>query len=279
MGLEGCYIEVDISWLMYFGVLTSVISGFIAIVDSDIKKIVAYRTLSQLGLITSCLGMELYDVTFFHIITHALFKALLFIAAGTLIIINWGFQSLTLIKGFIGPGKASIFIVASLNLFGLPFTSAYISKHTIIRCIVFRRRTNLLVLLLFSLGLILSASYTVRLIFLLILRNKQRPLQLELSSNKITTILSTLAFFSVFIGFSINFIIFHIELEIGSNVVYRFYRLFIASIGLLVSLYLRLDPKKVVPIILSHFVKNLSSIFYKGSISSGERVLILTPHN
>lgn len=279
MGLEGCYIEVDISWLMYFGVLTSVISGFIAIVDSDIKKIVAYRTLSQLGLITSCLGMELYDVTFFHIITHALFKALLFIAAGTLIIINWGFQSLTLIKGFIGPGKASIFIVASLNLFGLPFTSAYISKHTIIRCIVFRRRTNLLVLLLFSLGLILSASYTVRLIFLLILRNKQRPLQLELSSNKITTILSTLAFFSVFIGFSINFIIFHIELEIGSNVVYRFYRLFIASIGLLVSLYLRLNPKKVVPIILSHFVKNLSLIFYKGSISSGERVLILTPHN
>lgn len=249
-----------------------------AMVDSDIKKIVAYSTLSQLGLITSCLGMELYNVTFFHIITHALFKALLFMTAGTLIIINWGFQSLVLIKGFIGPGKASIFIVASLNLFGLPFTRAYIRKHTIISSIVFRNRTRLLVLFLFTVGLVLSASYTIRLIFLLIKANKHRPLQLELGSGSITTTLSTLAFFSIFTGFIINFQIFHMELELGSNSGYSAYRLVVATIGVAVSIYFTLRAKKVVPIILSNFVKNLSCIFYGGGVRRGEGVLVLSPH-
>lgn len=75
-------------WLIVFGSATSLIRGLMAIVDVDVKKIIAYRTLSQLGLITCSLGLKLYDVAFFHIVTHALFKALLFITAGTVMIMN-----------------------------------------------------------------------------------------------------------------------------------------------------------------------------------------------
>lgn len=151
-------------------------------------------------------------------------------------------------------------------------------KHTIISSIVFSNRTSLLVLFLFRVGLVLSASYTVRLIFLLIKANKHRPLQLELGSTNITVTLSTLALFSIFTGFIINFQVLYIELEFGSNRVYRSYRFIIAAIGVMVSIYFTLSPKKIIPLILSNFVKNLSWIFYRGRAQRGEGALVLSPH-
>jgi len=92
-------VPIELGFLLFIlGTLTSLKGGLAAIFEIDLKKIIAISTLSQLGLLVQCLGLGRVRICLFHLITHALFKSLLFICAGVLIYCNKGVQDLRFIK-------------------------------------------------------------------------------------------------------------------------------------------------------------------------------------
>ena len=105
-----------------------------AIFEHDIKKIIALSTLRQLGIIIIALGLENPNLAFFHLITHALFKALLFICAGTIIHIEKNNQDIRLIGNLtrIHIRTTTFFNVANLSLCGIPFLAGFYSKDAIL---------------------------------------------------------------------------------------------------------------------------------------------------
>jgi len=122
------------NFLLYVGVLTMFIAGASANFECDLKKIIALSTLRQLGLIIIVIGLGLRDLSFFHLITHAMFKSLLFLCAGVFIHSYGEIQDIRfisrLIKGL--PLSSFYFIVCSIALCGFPFLSGFYSKDLIL---------------------------------------------------------------------------------------------------------------------------------------------------
>ena len=116
------------------GRLTIFISRVRALLEADIKKIVALSTLSQLGLIILGLGINSRVISFFHLIAHAFFKALLFICAGILIHSCNDYQDLRIFgkMNFSLPYLKSISIICKIRLCGIPFFSAFYSKEIVL---------------------------------------------------------------------------------------------------------------------------------------------------
>src|SRR6185369_2659090 len=129
--------DVALSFVMTIGAITALFMGFLGVVQNDIKRIVAYSTLSQLGYMTVALGASAYSVGVFHLMTHAFFKALLFLAAGSVIIglhhnqdIRWmggvrKYMPITWITSLLG----------SLALIGTPLFAGFYSKDSIIEAV------------------------------------------------------------------------------------------------------------------------------------------------
>ena len=129
--------DAALSFVMVIGAITALFMGFLGIIQNDIKRVVAYSTLSQLGYMTVALGASAYSVAVFHLMTHAFFKALLFLAAGSVImgvhhdqdIRNMGglkkYMPITWITALIG----------SLALIGTPFFAGFYSKDSIIEAV------------------------------------------------------------------------------------------------------------------------------------------------
>jgi NADH-ubiquinone oxidoreductase chain 5 len=113
-------------------------AGASAIYETDIKKIVALSTLRQLGLIIAAIGAGLYEIAFFHILTHAYFKALLFITVGQMIHISRDYQDLRKIGLYASnfPVSLAFSIRANLSLCGLPFLAGFYSKDAIVELIL-----------------------------------------------------------------------------------------------------------------------------------------------
>jgi NADH-quinone oxidoreductase subunit L len=131
--------EVALSFVMTIGAITALFMGFLGIIQNDIKRVVAYSTLSQLGYMTVALGASAYSVAVFHLMTHAFFKALLFLAAGSVIMgvhhnqdIRWmgglrKYMPITWITALLG----------SLALIGTPLFAGFYSKDSIIEAVHF----------------------------------------------------------------------------------------------------------------------------------------------
>ena len=129
--------DTALSFVMVIGAITALFMGFLGIIQNDIKRVVAYSTLSQLGYMTVALGASAYSVAVFHLMTHAFFKALLFLAAGSVIIgmhhnqdIRWmggvrKYMPITWITSLLG----------SLALIGTPFFAGFYSKDSIIEAV------------------------------------------------------------------------------------------------------------------------------------------------
>ncbi|MEI8323947.1 MAG: NADH-quinone oxidoreductase subunit L [Betaproteobacteria bacterium] len=129
--------ETALNFVMVIGAITALFMGFLGIIQNDIKRIVAYSTLSQLGYMTVALGASAYSVAVFHLMTHAFFKALLFLAAGSVIMglhhnqdIRWmggvrKYMPITWITSLLG----------SLALIGTPFFAGFYSKDSIIEAV------------------------------------------------------------------------------------------------------------------------------------------------
>jgi len=129
--------ETALNFIMVIGAITALFMGFLGIIQNDIKRVVAYSTLSQLGYMTVALGASAYSVAVFHLMTHAFFKALLFLGAGSVIMgmhhnqdIRWmggvrKYMPITWITSLLG----------SLALIGTPFFSGFYSKDSIIEAV------------------------------------------------------------------------------------------------------------------------------------------------
>jgi len=127
------YSPLNLTLIAIFGALTSLFSALTATFQNDIKKIIAYSTCSQLGyMITSC-GFSNYNGALFHLTTHAFFKALLFLTAGSIIHGYFNEQDIRKMGGLLNIFKLSyiLFVIASLSLMGTPFLSGFYSKDFI----------------------------------------------------------------------------------------------------------------------------------------------------
>ncbi|QGZ61051.1 NADH-quinone oxidoreductase subunit L [Paraburkholderia acidisoli] len=126
--------EAALSFIVVIGSITALFMGFLGVVQNDIKRVVAYSTLSQLGYMTVALGVSAYPVAIFHLMTHAFFKALLFLGAGSVIMGMHHDQDMRNMGGLrkYMPITWITSLIGSLALIGTPFFSGFYSKDSII---------------------------------------------------------------------------------------------------------------------------------------------------
>lgn len=128
-----------LSFVMIIGAITALFMGFLGIIQNDIKRVVAYSTLSQLGYMTVALGASAYSVAIFHLMTHAFFKALLFLGAGAVIMgmhHDQDIRNMGNLKKYM-PVTWITSLIGSLALIGTPFLSGFYSKDSIIEAAKF----------------------------------------------------------------------------------------------------------------------------------------------
>ena len=129
--------ETALNFIMVIGAITALFMGFLGIIQNDIKRVVAYSTLSQLGYMTVALGASAYSVAVFHLMTHAFFKALLFLGAGSVIMGMHHNQDIRYMGGVrkYMPITWITSLLGSLALIGTPFFSGFYSKDSIIEAV------------------------------------------------------------------------------------------------------------------------------------------------
>lgn len=152
-------------FILWIGLITSLISAFIALRQDDIKKVLAYSTISQLGFMFMALGVGAYTTAIFHMLTHAFFKALLFLGAGSVIHAMGGEQNMLKMGGLRAkiPITFWTFLVGTLAICGVPPLSGMISKDEILM-VLYAKNPMLWGLAMLSAGL--TATYMLRLLFL-----------------------------------------------------------------------------------------------------------------
>jgi NADH-quinone oxidoreductase subunit L len=158
-----------LSFVIVIGATTAFFMGLVGIVQNDIKRVVAYSTLSQLGYMTVALGASAYSAAIFHLMTHAFFKALLFLAAGSVIIAMHHEQDIRKMGGLkkYMPITYWVSLVGSLALIGFPGTSGYFSKDAIL---IATKNADIwgadYAYLAVLLGVFVTAFYSFRMFFL-----------------------------------------------------------------------------------------------------------------
>ena len=126
--------ETALSFVLFIGATTAFFTGLIGMVQNDIKRVVAYSTLSQLGYMTVALGVSAYSAAVYHLMTHAFFKALLFLGAGSVIVAMHHEQDMRRMGGLrkVMPVTFWTMLIGTLALVGTPFFAGFYSKDTII---------------------------------------------------------------------------------------------------------------------------------------------------
>ncbi len=161
--------DTALSFVMVIGAITALFMGFLGVIQNDIKRVVAYSTLSQLGYMTVALGASAYSVAIFHLMTHAFFKALLFLAAGSVIIGMHHDQDIRNMGGLrkYMPITWITSLIGSLALIGTPFLSGFYSKDSIIEAVKFSDLPGSgFAYFAVTLGVFVTAFYSFRMYFL-----------------------------------------------------------------------------------------------------------------
>nr|YP_009433960.1 NADH dehydrogenase subunit 5 [Prosopocoilus confucius]ANY60163.1 NADH dehydrogenase subunit 5 [Prosopocoilus confucius] len=153
-------------FLLFISSLTMFMAGLGASYEYDLKKIIALSTLSQLGLMMSILAMGGYILAFFHLLTHALFKALLFMCAGAMIHGMGNKQDIRFMGGLVQqmPVTCSFFIICNMSLCGIPFLSGFYSKDLILE-VVSMDFLSIYYYMMYFFSTGLTVAYTFRLIY------------------------------------------------------------------------------------------------------------------
>jgi NADH-quinone oxidoreductase subunit L len=161
--------EAALSFVLVIGATTAFFMGLLGIVNNDIKRVIAYSTLSQLGYMTVALGVSAYAGAIFHLMTHAFFKALLFLAAGSVIIAMHHEQDMRKMGGLkkYMPITYWTSLIGSLALIGFPGTSGFFSKDALIDAVseshIFGAKYAFWCVFL---GVFVTAFYSFRLVFM-----------------------------------------------------------------------------------------------------------------
>ncbi len=203
--------ETALLFIMFIGAITAFFMGLVAMVQDDIKKVVAYSTLSQLGYMTVALGVSAYSLAIFHLYTHAFFKALLFLAAGSVIIAMHHEQDIRKMGGLWKrmPITYVTSLIGTLALIGFPAFSGFFSKESIIEAVHLSELPGAQYVYWMVLsGVFITAFYSIRL-FILVFHGKPRMSDETYShvheTPKVVTVpLILLAICSVFAGYAIE---------------------------------------------------------------------------
>nr|YP_009236711.1 NADH dehydrogenase subunit 5 [Telchinia bonasia]AMJ17169.1 NADH dehydrogenase subunit 5 [Telchinia bonasia] len=158
-----------LKFLLLFSGLTMLMAGISANYEFDLKKIIALSTLSQLGLMMSILSMGFYDLAFFHLLTHAMFKALLFMCAGAIIHMMNDNQDIRMMGGIslYTPMISLCLNISNMALCGIPFLAGFYSKDMILE-MVSMSNLNLMIFFLYYFSTGLTMFYTIRLLMYLL---------------------------------------------------------------------------------------------------------------
>ena len=161
--------ETALTFVLVIGATTALFTGLIGIVQNDIKRVVAYSTLSQLGYMTVALGVSAYSAAIFHLMTHAFFKALLFLGAGSVIIAMHHEQDMRYMGGLRKRMPITYWtgLIGTLALVGTPFFSGFYSKDAIIEAVGESHRAGSGYAYFCVLaGVFVTALYSFRLLYL-----------------------------------------------------------------------------------------------------------------
>lgn len=168
--------DTALSFVMIIGSITALFMGLLGIVQNDIKRVVAYSTLSQLGYMTVALGASAYPIAIFHLMTHAFFKALLFLAAGSVIIGMHHDQDIRHMGGLWKrmPVTWITSLIGSLALIGMPFFAGFYSKDSIIEAVGLSHLPGAgFAQFAVTAGVFITAFYSFRMFFL-VFHGKER---------------------------------------------------------------------------------------------------------
>jgi NADH-quinone oxidoreductase subunit L len=150
------------------GAATLLVAGLIALVQVDIKRVIAYSTMSQIGYMFLAAGLGAYANAMFHLMTHAFFKALLFLAAGIVIHALAGEQDMRKMGGLrrVVPGTWLAFLIGALALSGIPPLSGFFSKDTILASALAEGAYGRVLFVVGLVGAFLTGLYTFRMVFI-----------------------------------------------------------------------------------------------------------------
>nr|YP_009519813.1 NADH dehydrogenase subunit 5 [Trichogramma ostriniae]AOM68246.1 NADH dehydrogenase subunit 5 [Trichogramma ostriniae] len=200
-----------LSFIMMIGLITMMMAGFSANFDFDLKKIIAFSTLSQLGLMMMIYSLKNYNLTFFHLIIHAMFKSMMFMCSGIIIHNMMNYQDIRFmgkLKNFM-PMTSMIFMISNLSLCGLPFFSGFYSKDQILE-FMFLENISFYIYLLLILSTMLTVSYSIRLsYYLMCMKFNFINLFNIVDNKKMNFSMLLLMFFSIKFGLFLNLLMFN----------------------------------------------------------------------
>lgn len=193
---------------LWLGAITTIFSSIIGLFQQDIKKVIAYSTMSQLGMMVIAIGLSSYNLALFHLVNHAFYKALLFLGAGAVIHSvsdNQDFRKYGGLKPFL-PLAYSIMLIASLSLVAIPFMSGFYSKDFILESAYGQFYiSSTIVYFIATIGAIFTTLYSVKVLYLTFLTNPNGPLNnyknVDQGNIFINLPLIILAIFSIFFGY------------------------------------------------------------------------------
>ena len=227
-----------VAWI---GTITAVMAALIATQQNDIKRILAYSTLSQLGYMILAVGLASNDAAMFHLFTHAFFKALLFLGAGSVIVMLHHEQNIWNMGGLSRklPITFASFLVGALALIGCPPFSGFFSKDAIL-ALAYERNTAIFAVALFT--AFLTAFYVIRVLVIVFFGNAWSDIARESheSSPVMTVPLVVLALLATLGGFSFfarSFLTLPVEREVAIFVPALAIAALIAGSGLAIALY------------------------------------------
>lgn len=277
----GVYLLIRFSELLYifninlfllFSCLTIFISGLAANFEYDLKKIIALSTLSQLGLIIRILFMGYRVISYFHILTHAFFKALIFLCAGLIIHCINDSQDIRHMGYLISciPFSCSCFCISNLSLCGFPFLSGFYRKDLVLEFLRYNFN-NLYIYILFYLSIGLTVSYRLRLIYFCIRGSNNLISTSGYNEDSVTLYsLILLTFLAVFRGSCLIWLIFPFPSFLCFPVYLKILPLIIVILGALLgySLSILTYYDQIFGVIYNYFVEFIRFIWFIPNFST-----------
>nr|AUG32893.1 NADH dehydrogenase subunit 5 [Birmella discoidalisa] len=249
---------------LLISVLTMFMSGLNANFEFDLKKIIALSTLSQLGLMMSILFLGFSNLAFFHLLTHALFKALLFMCSGVYIHNLMNFQDIRYMGsiGFQMPLSCLCFNVSNLSLCGFPFLAGFYSKDLILE-MVFSMNFNFFIFVIFIISTLLTVSYTFRLIYFSMVGNFNMLTLNFLNDNSwnLNKSLMFLLLMVIFGGSMLSWLLFPLPLMICLPIYMKLLPLGILFLGFILG-YMNFMFKLIQMKFKFYFLKNFMSLMW-----------------
>src|SRR6201994_1169485 len=193
---------------LWLGAITTIFSSLIGLFQQDIKKIIAYSTMSQLGMMVIAIGLSSYNLALFHLVNHAFYKGLLFLGAGAVIHAVADNQDFRKYGGLISflPLTYSVILIASLSLVAFPFMTGFYSKDFILESAYGQYYfSSITVYFVAVIGAIFTTLYSVKVLYLTFLANPNGSVTSYKHAHESDVFMSLplviLAIFSIFFGY------------------------------------------------------------------------------